>query len=137
GGAGARLGHAVLGEDRGDAGRAGEQAAFDLGLGHCLPASRCVWTITTVQVALWEMRLGTCSCRNSLRPLMPTLPTTITSMFSALARSTITRAGSFPCAASGLAAGPTTCSVYSASSRWVSALFIPSRTDWQTTSSAS
>src|SRR6266566_1637231 len=136
-GAAARLAHAVLGEDRGDAGRAAEEAAFDLGLGHGSPPSRCVRTITTVQVASWETRLGTFSSRNSLRPLMPTLPITITSMSSAFARSTITRAGSFPCAASGRASGPTTCSVYSASSRCVSALFIPSRTDWQTTSSAS
>src|SRR5207248_867659 len=136
-GAAARLAQPVLREDRGDPGRAAEKAALDLGLCHRLPPSRWVWTITTVQCALWETRFGTFSSRNSLRPLMPTLPTTITSTSSAFATSTMTRAGSLPWAASGLASGPTTSSVYAASSRCVSDLFIPSRTDWQTTSSAS
>src|ERR671934_29793 len=109
----------------------------DLGLGHRLPSSRWVWTITTVHRALCETRFGTFSSRNSLRPLMPTLPTTITSTFSSFAVSIITRAGSFPCAASARASMPTTSATYSASSLCVVALSMPSRTDWQTISSAS
>ena len=38
-----------------------------------------VFTITTVQAALCETRFGTLPSRNSLRPLMPMLPTTRTS----------------------------------------------------------
>src|ERR671934_148918 len=127
----------VLREDGRDPARAGEETAFDLGLCHRLPSSRWVWTITTVHGALCETRFGTFSSRNSLRPLMPTLPTTITSTFSSFAVSIITRAGSFPCAASARASMPTTSATYSASSLCVVALSMPSRTDWQTISSAS
>src|ERR671937_829745 len=127
----------VLREDGRDPARAGEETAFDLGLCHRLPSSRWVWTITTVHGALCETRFGTFSSRNSLRPLMPTLPTTITSTFSSFAVSIITRAGSFPCAASARASVPTTSATYSASSLCVVALSMPSRTDWQTISSAS
>ncbi len=56
--------------------------------------SVAVFTITTVQRALCEMRLGTLPSRNSLRPLMPALPTTRTSAPASSASRTIDMAGS-------------------------------------------
>ena len=46
------------------------------------PSSIAVFTMITVHLALWETRLGTLPRRNSLRPAIPTLPTTTTSTFS-------------------------------------------------------
>src|SRR5439155_14911858 len=67
----ARLAEAVLAEDFGDP-RGPPEEPFVRGGAHSAP---CVCTITTVQGTLWEMRFGTLPSRNSLRPLIPTLPT--------------------------------------------------------------
>ena len=44
------------------------------------PPGAAVLTMITVHRALWLMRLGTLPSRNSLRPAMPALPTTKTSI---------------------------------------------------------
>ena len=56
--------------------------------------SPIVFTMITVQRALWLMRFGTLPSRNSLRPAMPALPTTSTSMACSCEASTIAIAGS-------------------------------------------
>ena len=56
--------------------------------------SRVVFTMITVHRALWLMRFGTLPSRNSLRPAIPALPTTRTSMACSSVAWTIARAGS-------------------------------------------
>ncbi len=56
--------------------------------------SRVVFTMITVQRALWLMRFGTLPSRNSLRPAIPALPTTRTSMSCSSVACTIAIAGS-------------------------------------------
>ena len=56
--------------------------------------SPAVLTMITVHRALWLMRLGTFPSRNSLRPAMPALPTTRTSIDCSSVASTIAIAGS-------------------------------------------
>ena len=53
-----------------------------------------VFTMITVQRALWLIRFGTLPSRNSLRPAMPALPTTSTSISCSSVASTIAIAGS-------------------------------------------
>ena len=56
--------------------------------------SRVVFTMITVHRALWLIRFGTLPSRNSLRPAIPALPTTRTSMSCSSVACTIARAGS-------------------------------------------
>ena len=60
----------------------------------CGAAGAAVFTMITVHRALWLMRLGTLPSRNSLRPAIPALPTTSTSIACSSAASTIAMAGS-------------------------------------------
>ena len=58
------------------------------------PIPSVVFTMITVQRALWLMRFGTLPSRNSLRPAIPAFPTTRTSIAAASAAWTIAIAGS-------------------------------------------
>src|SRR5581483_7019740 len=104
----------VLGDDRGDLRRPrGQVPARQLGHERLqgrrrfCRGSSAVFTITTVQRALCDTRLGTLPSRNSLRPLMPMLPTTRTSAFSAAAAETIAADGSSAAATRTPVPGPT------------------------------
>ena len=73
----------------------GEPSRSIAGGGSCpFPLTSAVLTMTTVHRALWETRFGTFPRRNSLRPVMPRLPTTRTSTCSSCAAVTMARAGS-------------------------------------------
>ena len=79
------------------------------------PSPATVFTMTTVQRALCEMRLGTLPSRNSLRPLIPALPTTRTSAPASSAARTMAVAGSASTTTRAEPRVPASCSA-----RWVS-----------------